>query len=148
MNENVIAVHCILSQEHKGPVTAARYNWNNSYIASGSEAGHVILHNTVTGQSSSPLLAPHVQVGVGVCVHCAYVFLHLCRQAKSCHRKLTCQFSSPLLDLHVQVNVSGGCMCVCLSKLAKPCCRKLTCQFSLLSAKSPYTGTFVFNGCV
>ncbi|KAL8620366.1 hypothetical protein ACOMHN_012991 [Nucella lapillus] len=48
-------------KEHKGPVSTVRYNWNNSYIASGSETGEIILHNTLTGQSSSPLVAPSVQ---------------------------------------------------------------------------------------
>ncbi|XP_067683678.1 protein NEDD1-like [Haliotis asinina] len=45
-------------KEHKGPVTCTQFNWNDSYIASGSESGEIILHNFVTGQSSSPLLAP------------------------------------------------------------------------------------------
>lgn len=48
-------------KEHKSRVTVARYNWNNSYIASGSQKGEIILHNTVTGQSSSPLIASNVQ---------------------------------------------------------------------------------------
>ncbi|PVD24953.1 hypothetical protein C0Q70_15449 [Pomacea canaliculata] len=48
-------------KEAKGPITAARYNWNDSYIAAGSETGEIILHNTITGQSSSPLLAATAQ---------------------------------------------------------------------------------------
>ncbi|XP_071083151.1 protein NEDD1-like [Haliotis cracherodii] len=48
-------------KEHKGPVTCTQFNWNDSYIASGSESGEIILHNFVTGQSSSPLLAPKAE---------------------------------------------------------------------------------------
>lgn len=54
--------HLFVLQEAKGPITAARYNWNDSYIAAGSETGEIILHNTITGQSSSPLLAATAQV--------------------------------------------------------------------------------------
>ncbi|KAK7103028.1 protein NEDD1-like [Littorina saxatilis] len=48
-------------KEHKGPVTCARFNANNSYIAAGSETGEIILHNMVTCQSSSPIVAPNIQ---------------------------------------------------------------------------------------
>lgn len=48
-------------RDHKKPVTCLSFNYNDTYTASGSEMGHIILHNVVTGQSSSPLIAPEAQ---------------------------------------------------------------------------------------
>ncbi|XP_064615225.1 protein NEDD1-like [Liolophura sinensis] len=47
--------------DHKGPVTSVQFNWNDTYIASGSDSGEIILHSVVTGQSCSPLVAPNSQ---------------------------------------------------------------------------------------
>ncbi|KAL5013981.1 hypothetical protein ScPMuIL_008251 [Solemya velum] len=48
-------------KDHKSAVTCACFNWNDTYIASGSDTGEVILHNVITGQASSPLIGPKVQ---------------------------------------------------------------------------------------
>ncbi|KAK3585866.1 hypothetical protein CHS0354_038398 [Potamilus streckersoni] len=48
-------------KDHKGPVTCAQFNWNSTVIASGSETGEIILHNVVTGQGTSPLIASRIQ---------------------------------------------------------------------------------------
>lgn len=49
-------------QDHKGPVSCVRFNANDSHIASGSEAGEIIVYNVVTGQGCRPMTAPKVQV--------------------------------------------------------------------------------------
>ncbi|XP_076095952.1 protein NEDD1-like [Mytilus galloprovincialis] len=48
-------------KDHKGPVTCAQFNCNDTYIASGSETGEIILFNVVTGQGCSPMVAPKCQ---------------------------------------------------------------------------------------
>lgn len=48
-------------KDHKGPVTCAQFNCNDTYIASGSETGEIILFNVVTGQGCSPMVAPKIQ---------------------------------------------------------------------------------------
>lgn len=48
-------------KDHKGPVTCAKFNWNDTHIASGSTTGEIILYNVLTGQGCSPLIAPKVQ---------------------------------------------------------------------------------------
>ncbi|CAL1531705.1 unnamed protein product [Lymnaea stagnalis] len=47
--------------KNKYPVTAARWNWNDTYIALASENGEIILLNVVTSQVSSPLTTPSNQ---------------------------------------------------------------------------------------
>ncbi|XP_038067720.1 protein NEDD1-like isoform X2 [Patiria miniata] len=46
---------------HQDAVTYTTFNWNDTYIASGSASGEILLHNVVSGQASSPLLAPKAQ---------------------------------------------------------------------------------------
>ncbi|XP_033647382.1 protein NEDD1-like [Asterias rubens] len=46
---------------HQDSVTCAIFNWNDTYIASGSASGEILLHNVVSGQASSPLIAPKTQ---------------------------------------------------------------------------------------
>ncbi|XP_006141428.1 protein NEDD1 isoform X2 [Tupaia chinensis] len=41
-------------KDHKGEVTCVTYNWNDSYIASGSLSGEIILHSVTTNLSSTP----------------------------------------------------------------------------------------------
>lgn len=48
-------------KDHKGPVSCVRFNANDSHIASGSEAGEIIVYNVVTGQGCRPMTAPKVQ---------------------------------------------------------------------------------------
>lgn len=48
-------------KDHKGPVTCAQFNSNDTYIASGSETGEIILFNVVTGQGCSPMVSPRIQ---------------------------------------------------------------------------------------
>lgn len=48
-------------KDHKGPVTCAQFNCSDTYIASGSETGEIILYNVVTGQGCSPMVAPKIQ---------------------------------------------------------------------------------------
>ena len=44
-------------------MTSLQFNWNDTDIASGSEAGEIILHNVVSGMASKPLkIAPKTQV--------------------------------------------------------------------------------------
>ena len=52
----------ICFQDHKGPVTCAKFNHNTSAIASGSETGEIIVYNVVTGQGCRPLVTPQPQV--------------------------------------------------------------------------------------
>ena len=54
--------HDICFQDHKGPVTCAKFNHNTSAIASGSETGEIIVYNVVTGQGCRPLVTPQPQV--------------------------------------------------------------------------------------
>ena len=49
-------------QDHKGPVSCAKFNHNASAIASGSETGEIIVYNVVTGQGCRPLVTPQPQV--------------------------------------------------------------------------------------
>ncbi|XP_013386003.1 protein NEDD1 [Lingula anatina] len=48
-------------KDHKSPVSCLSFNWNDTYMASGSESGQIVLHNAVTGQASSPLVTPKTQ---------------------------------------------------------------------------------------
>uniref|UniRef100_A0A8C4QKT8 NEDD1 gamma-tubulin ring complex targeting factor n=1 Tax=Eptatretus burgeri TaxID=7764 RepID=A0A8C4QKT8_EPTBU len=47
--------------DHKDAVTCVSYNENDSYVASGSLRGEILLHNTITNQSSAPLSYPKCQ---------------------------------------------------------------------------------------
>ncbi|XP_033745078.1 protein NEDD1-like [Pecten maximus] len=46
---------------HTGTVTCAKFNWNDTYIASGSDTGEIIVYNAVSGQGCSPMIAPKAQ---------------------------------------------------------------------------------------
>ncbi|XP_022080950.1 protein NEDD1-like [Acanthaster planci] len=46
---------------HQDAVTCTTFNWNDTYVASGSASGEILLHNVVSGQASSPLLAPKLK---------------------------------------------------------------------------------------
>ncbi|XP_060074999.1 protein NEDD1-like [Ylistrum balloti] len=46
---------------HTGTVTCAKFNWNDTYIASGSDTGEIIVYNAVSGQGCSPMVAPKAQ---------------------------------------------------------------------------------------
>ncbi|XP_069140779.1 protein NEDD1-like [Argopecten irradians] len=46
---------------HAGTVTCAKFNWNDTYIASGSDLGEIIVYNTVSGQGCTPMVAPKAQ---------------------------------------------------------------------------------------
>ncbi|OWF54240.1 protein NEDD1-like isoform X2 [Mizuhopecten yessoensis] len=46
---------------HTGKVTCAKFNWNDTYIASGSDTGEIIVYNAVSGQGCSPMVAPKAQ---------------------------------------------------------------------------------------
>uniref|UniRef100_UPI00358EDB68 protein NEDD1-like n=1 Tax=Myxine glutinosa TaxID=7769 RepID=UPI00358EDB68 len=48
--------------DHKDAVTCVSYNENDSYVASGSLRGEILLHNIITNQSSAPLSYPKCQV--------------------------------------------------------------------------------------
>lgn len=48
-------------RDHKGPITAVQFNWNDTDIASGSESGEIILYNVVSGHGCTPLTTPRVQ---------------------------------------------------------------------------------------
>ncbi|XP_070558499.1 protein NEDD1-like [Ptychodera flava] len=48
-------------KEHTDSVTCVTVNFNDTYIASGSANGDIILSNVISGQSFSPLRAPKVQ---------------------------------------------------------------------------------------
>ncbi|KAH9505000.1 Protein nedd1 [Bulinus truncatus] len=43
------------SSNQKNPITVARWNWNDSYVALGLETGKIILYNVVTSQTNSPM---------------------------------------------------------------------------------------------
>ncbi|XP_059157932.1 protein NEDD1-like isoform X2 [Physella acuta] len=47
--------------KHRQPVSSVRWNWNDTYIALGSESGEIVLYNVVTGQASSPLMPSSTQ---------------------------------------------------------------------------------------
>ncbi|XP_005096624.1 protein NEDD1 isoform X2 [Aplysia californica] len=43
------------------PITVARWNWNDTCIALGSEKGEIVLCNVITGVVNSPLVTPSTQ---------------------------------------------------------------------------------------
>lgn len=49
-------------QDHKDEVTCVTYNWNDCYIASGSQSGEIILHSVTTNISSTPFGHGYSQV--------------------------------------------------------------------------------------
>ncbi|XP_022240350.1 protein NEDD1-like isoform X2 [Limulus polyphemus] len=40
---------------HRDEITCLHFNWNDSYVASGSVTGDILLHNVTTGHTSAPL---------------------------------------------------------------------------------------------
>lgn len=56
-------MYLICLQNHKGPVSSVQFNWNDTYVASGSEKGEIILYNVATGMDFAPMITPRVQVG-------------------------------------------------------------------------------------
>ncbi|XP_054750791.2 protein NEDD1-like isoform X1 [Lytechinus pictus] len=48
-------------KEHRESVSCVIFNWNDSYIASGSASGEILLHNVVSGQPGSPMLVSNGQ---------------------------------------------------------------------------------------
>ncbi|KAK3102805.1 hypothetical protein FSP39_014046 [Pinctada imbricata] len=47
-------------KNHKGPVTTALFNKDDTHIASGSQSGEIIVYNVITGQGCKPMVAPKV----------------------------------------------------------------------------------------
>ncbi|XP_030828961.1 protein NEDD1-like [Strongylocentrotus purpuratus] len=48
-------------KEHRDSVSCVLFNWNDSYLASGSASGEILLHNVVSGQPGSPMVASNGQ---------------------------------------------------------------------------------------
>ncbi|XP_041457749.1 protein NEDD1-like [Lytechinus variegatus] len=48
-------------KEHRDSVSCVIFNWNDSYLASGSASGEILLHNVVSGQPGSPMLVSNGQ---------------------------------------------------------------------------------------
>lgn len=65
-------------QDHKEEVTCVTFNGNDSYIASGSTSGEIVLHNVTTNLSSTPFGHGSSQV-LQVSIHFMF-FVMLCFQ--------------------------------------------------------------------
>ncbi|XP_033120347.1 protein NEDD1-like [Anneissia japonica] len=55
---------CKLKKTYKGhqdTINCVRFNWNDTYLASGSANGEIYLHNVVSGIASKPLVSPGTQ---------------------------------------------------------------------------------------
>ena len=55
---------CSVSQDHKEEVTCVSFNANDSYVASGSSSGDLVLHSLTTNLSSKAFGHGSNQVGL------------------------------------------------------------------------------------
>ncbi|XP_072181527.1 protein NEDD1-like [Diadema setosum] len=48
-------------KEHRDNVTCVVFNWNDTYLSSGSASGEILVHNVVSGQPGTPMVTPSGQ---------------------------------------------------------------------------------------